>query len=286
MVSQNLPAQKDNSFIDKLKRLVNQYIGGNSDVSSQIIQSAIADSSMLPEMKSAAASIFEKEARRIKTRKRIVEKAASIKTNDETVSEEKPADDWMARFFNTVEDITEDTMQNLWAQILAGEVKRPHSFSLRTLDILRNMTKEDAELYVKAVESYCYDGYILTDEEYGISLEDRITLSEMGVLSPDELTRTISINGEQQLDRLNDGYALVLKRQTANKIDVTFNCRSLTKAGRELLPLVNDKNNLDKFAYIAGKFKKAGINSVALHQVKQWKKDGTVSYIIVPEKVF
>lgn len=286
MDSQILPSQKDNGFIIRLKQIVGRYIGATSDNSSQIIQTAATDESMLPEMKSAAVSIIEKEARRLKTRKRIVEKAASIKSDDENISDEKPTDDWMARFFSTVEDITEDTMQNLWAQILAGEVKRPHSFSLRTLDVLRNMTKEDAELYVKVINSYCFDGYILTEDQYGISLEDRITLSEMGLLSPDELTQTITQTQEVNIQRLNQDYALKLNKNTTSNIEVKFGCRTLTKAGRELLQLVDDSRSYDMFAYVASKFKKAGMTSVTLHKVLKWGEDGTVKYYIMPEKIY
>lgn len=286
MDSQNLPTQKDNGFVDKLKRIVGRYIGGTSDNSSQIIQTVAADESMLPEMKSAAVSVIEKEARRLKNRKRIVEKAASIKSDDEIIPDEKPTDDWMARFFNTVEDITEDTMQNLWAQILAGEVKRPHSFSLRTLDVLRNMTKEDAELYVRVINSYCFDGYILTEDQYGISLEDRITLCEMGLLSPDELTQTITQTQEVNIQRLNHNYALKLTKNTTGIIEVKFECRTLTKSGRELLQLVDDNGNYDMFAYVANKFKKAGMTSVTLHKVLNWGVEGTVRYYILPEKIY
>ena len=286
MDSQNLPTQKDNGFIERLEHIVSRYIGATSNNSSQIIQTAATDDSMTPEMKSAAVSIIEKEARRIKTRKRIVEKAESIKSEDENISDEKPTDDWMTRFFNIVEDVTEDTMQNLWAQILAGEVKRPHTFSLRTLDVLRNMTKEDAELYVRVINSYCFDRLILTENQYGISLEDRIALSEMGLLSPDELTQTITQTQEVNLMRLNQKYALKLNKDTTNNIEVNFGCRALTKSGRELLQLVDDKGNYDMFAYVASKFKKAGMTSVSLHKVLKWGEEGQVSYFITPEKIY
>ena len=286
MDSQNLPTQKDNGFIERLKQIVSRYIGATSNNSSQIIQTAATDDSMSPEMKSAAVSIIEKEARRIKTRKRIVEKAESIKSEDENISDEKPTDDWMTRFFNIVEDVTEDTMQNLWAQILAGEVKRPHTFSLRTLDVLRNMTKEDAELYVRVINSYCFDRLILTENQYGISLEDRIALSEMGLLSPDELTQTITQTQEVNLMRLNQKYVLKLNKDTTNNIEVNFGCRALTKSGRELLQLVDDKGNYDMFAYVASKFKKAGMTSVSLHKVLKWGEEGQVSYFITPEKIY
>ena len=45
------------------------------------------------------------------------------------------------------EDVTDEEMQLLWSRVLAGETKRPKSFSLRTLDILRNLSKEEAEKF-------------------------------------------------------------------------------------------------------------------------------------------
>ena len=59
--------------------------------------------------------------------------------------------DWAARFFDNAKDVSDEEMQKLWAKLLAGEVERPGSASLRTLDILRNMTQKEAELFKRAV---------------------------------------------------------------------------------------------------------------------------------------
>ena len=59
--------------------------------------------------------------------------------------------DWTARFFDNAKDVSDEEMQKLWAKLLAGEVERPGCVSLRTLDILRNMTQKEAELFARAV---------------------------------------------------------------------------------------------------------------------------------------
>jgi hypothetical protein len=43
------------------------------------------------------------------------------KEND--VSDTPVDEDWIVRFFNVVEDISDEMMQQLWGRILAGEVK-------------------------------------------------------------------------------------------------------------------------------------------------------------------
>ena len=65
--------------------------------------------------------------------------------------------DWTARFFDNAKDVSDEEMQKLWAKLLAGEVERPGSVSLRTLDILRNMTQKEAELFERAV-NYIFVG--------------------------------------------------------------------------------------------------------------------------------
>ena len=40
-------------------------------------------------------------------------------------------------------------MQLIWAQLLAGEVAEPGTFSLRTLQLVRNLQESDARLFRK-----------------------------------------------------------------------------------------------------------------------------------------
>ena len=83
----------------------------------------------------------EKRQRNIYT---VLEKAASNITSTE-VPDEEPNHDWTARFFNSVQDVSSDEMQTLWAKILAGEVEQPGSTSARTLSILRDLDQTTAK---------------------------------------------------------------------------------------------------------------------------------------------
>ena len=62
---------------------------------------------------------------------------------------EKPEPEWVSRFFDIAAGITTEQLQYLWGRILAGEIKQPGSFSLRTLDVLRNLSRKEAESFVK-----------------------------------------------------------------------------------------------------------------------------------------
>ncbi|MDI1444182.1 DUF2806 domain-containing protein [Polyangium sp. 6x1] len=63
------------------------------------------------------------------------------------VSEEPVDPDWTARFFDSVKDVSNADMQKLWGKLLAGEIANPGRFSLRTLDVLKNLTSAEAQRY-------------------------------------------------------------------------------------------------------------------------------------------
>ena len=109
-----------------------------------------AKSKALAEGKEIDADTFEriqerlihKELKRQKSIDTVSQIAADQLKHETTVSEEPVNEDWTTRFFNIVEDISDEEMLNLWGRILAGEVKRPKTYSIRTLEFIKNLSKE------------------------------------------------------------------------------------------------------------------------------------------------
>lgn len=102
--------------------------------------------------------IIAKEEKRQHNINNVVAVAAQSLKDEKDVSSEQVNPDWATRFFDIAQDISDESMQDLWGRILAGEVKRPQSYSLRTLEALRNITREEAELFEKAAQYILYDG--------------------------------------------------------------------------------------------------------------------------------
>ncbi|GJG88713.1 hypothetical protein tb265_38940 [Gemmatimonadetes bacterium T265] len=53
--------------------------------------------------------------------------------------------DWLYRWRDAASEVSQEELQRLWGRILAGEVRTPGAFSLRTLEFLRNISAEEAE---------------------------------------------------------------------------------------------------------------------------------------------
>ena len=78
-----------------------------------------------------------------------VVRQAAEELGDKDVPNSETDHDWTARFFNDVQDVSSEEMQILWAKVLAGEVERSGSTSIRTLGILRNLDQTTAQIFTK-----------------------------------------------------------------------------------------------------------------------------------------
>lgn len=71
-------------------------------------------------------------------------------------------DDWIANFFAKSRVVSDSEVQELWARLLAGEANSPGSFSRRTVNLLSDLDKDDAETFAKLC---CYAWSIITENE-------------------------------------------------------------------------------------------------------------------------
>ena len=85
----------------------------------------------------------EKRQRNIES---VVRQAAS-ELGDKDVKDHEPDHDWTARFFNDIQDVSTEDAQLLYAKIIAGEVERPGSTSIKALSILRDLDQPTAKLF-------------------------------------------------------------------------------------------------------------------------------------------
>ncbi len=63
--------------------------------------------------------------------------------------------DWLNYFLDRCRLTSDEQMQMLWASILAGEANAPGAFSKRTIEIVSNLDKKDADLFAN-LKSLCW----------------------------------------------------------------------------------------------------------------------------------
>lgn len=186
----------------------------------------------------------------------IVHMAIGLISDNESVNSKKVGQDWATRFVNYAEQVSEEEMQAAWAKVLSQEVSKPGSFSLRTLDVLRNMSKEEAETFMKLShfvlrnnnESFLPNIRGARDflERFDVTYDDLLKMEEVGLInaSPD-LVGTFESN-DNNVALLHSDVALVFTFENVKPI-VSIGMFVLTKAGRELLRIIETKRNDDYY---------------------------------------
>jgi hypothetical protein len=53
---------------------------------------------------------------------------------------------WLNHFFSTVQDISSEDMQRIWARILVGQISKPGSFDRRVVEFLKTFNIEEAKM--------------------------------------------------------------------------------------------------------------------------------------------
>ncbi len=66
---------------------------------------------------------------------------------DETVDSAPISDDWVANWRDKARLVSDEEMSLLWAQLLAGEVNSPGTYSPRAVNMLADMDKSNARLF-------------------------------------------------------------------------------------------------------------------------------------------
>ncbi len=181
----------------------------------------------------------------------IVDKACDEIKDQVVQSTENVSPEWINRYINIAGEISTEQMQELWAKILAGEVIKPNSYSLKTLECLRNMSIIDAMLFERIADFVISDSYLFNDKalnsKYGISYDDILNLDDCGLINSSGL---ISLQKKSSNEKkiLIDLYDYVLLFYSEHTQFISINNFPLTRAGRELLSIV--KKNRANTDYI------------------------------------
>lgn len=197
-----------------------------------------------------AQRLVAKEVRRQENIDTVVEMAANNLENA-TVSEKPVEEDWAARFFDIVQDVSKDEMKVLWAKILAKEIENPSSYSLRTLELLRNISFEEAELFMKIADFvFKQSGCMIFAEngdldKYGIMYKDLAKLREAGLVQSGEMISRTYKSSNTGIVHSNLLYGdlfvqMTIQPQTPSLVLPVL---LLTQAGCEIYELVKPKQN-------------------------------------------
>ena len=216
--------------------------------------------------------------------------AAIELATEESISPESPDDDWVTRFFKFAQDVSSEEMQDLWGRILAGEIRRHGTFSLRTLDFVRNLTRAEAQLMERVGKlALSFSGaYFVSahdkkwlETDRGIHQSIHFELAELDLMFPTELAVRVFRDGVEKEHFLSGDRILIVERGEI-KSEIQLKCWKFTAIGAELLPLVPPQTD-DLYLENLGHFFIRSKAKAYLADITSRNSDGSVGYNIVRE---
>jgi len=176
--------------------------------------------------------------------------------------------DWFNRYITLAEDVSNKTMQDLWAKILAGELYRPGSYSLKALKVFRDLSIVDAKLLATACSLAVKDqskkniriisgayqqpglfNFFNKDRQkhinlshFGLNYADILSLADNHLLYQQESESNMMASG----DTLNFNYNGLPLTLNGKKPNIALQFYKFTPIGTELAHLITDKPN-DEF---------------------------------------
>ena len=192
---------------------------------------------------------FEEEAKKQSHIEDITQKALPHLKEDS--SPQNVEDDWITNFFDKCRIVSDDDMQKLWSQVLAGEANSPGAFSRKTVNLLADLDKGDAELFM----SLCSFGWVIGNvvplvydiqsevyTRHGINFNSLSHLEALGLVQFDNLagfSRTGLLKNTGVLYHSRVVF-LTFPKDADNDLDIGK--VRLTRAGQDLAPVCGSKS--------------------------------------------
>jgi hypothetical protein len=226
----------------------------------------------------AVYNLLAKEYRHQTNKEEIAKKTIEI-LEHETAGSEQPQsggtevssvlpevdEDWLNIFEKYAEDASTERMQELWAHILAGEIRNPKTFSLKTLRFVSELDQETARLFEKYVPLVCNGSFLPAPQPMqGPEFVEMLHLNDAGLLTGASggIAQTFQTQAGTPVGLVNQGRMLLIESQQGLLFQIQ--CALLTKIGIELLRIVKPSFNLDRLKDVVARIPKNGITNITM----------------------
>lgn len=204
----------------------------------------------------------------------------ALKDDAASPSEEPVNQDWLFRWRENASQVSSDELQQLWGRVLAGEVKKPGSFSLRAMDAVRNLSQSEAQL-ISRVAQLSFGSFIVKPSvngaidlaEFGLGYERLMELQSIGILSGVE---AVGIRKQWHVASSAAGGSCLFVsgrkgiRVVAPAEEKTFHLPviNVTSTGKQIIGLADVEEDLDYLLMVCQSIKSQGL-SVSLCNAKK-----------------
>lgn len=211
-----------------------------SELAKEVAKRAITD----PEVVRRATDRFLIESSRSQSNIESVARLAieDLRDDPATVEMNNDIDEyWISKFVRFSQDASSSEAQNLWAKVLAGEIRQAGSFSLRTMRFLSELDKNVAETFLELTRNTLHANSIFTPVDRwstGPALKKLKLLLEAGLISdiPGSTNRPVVADQNGMLFVWQERSALVIKANPSFSFNIPIS--QFTTVGEEIYKLI------------------------------------------------
>ena len=205
---------------------------------------------------------IEEEAKHQKNMEDITAKAAPHLNED--ANPDAMDDDWVANLFDKCRIVSDDEMQSLWARVLAGEANTPGTYSKRTVNLLSDFDKNDADLFTRLcgfgwvignVSPLVFDFQADIYNKHGINFNTLSHLKTIGLIQFEGLTGFSQIRLPKRFPTYYYGKILSLEVAEDANNELMTGTVLLTKIGQELAPICGSQPVDGFYEYVKEQWK-------------------------------
>jgi hypothetical protein len=269
-----IPATYLDSFTQGIRDKTEAKQLVSREVATAAAKLAASDSSIIAR---AAHNLLAKEYRHQKNKEDIAKRTINILEKEQSEADatrsvsagahKQQADvdeDWLNVFEKYAEDASTERMQHLWARVLAGEIRKPKTFSLKTLRFVAELDQEIAHLCEKHFPLICGAAIPTLVHLTGSDLAELVQLQDVGLLAGvgGLFNQTVDLSAAGQAIIPNQGRLLMISGNPNQKLQ--FPVAMVTKIGREIASIIHVPFSIESSREIANRLPKSGLKSIAL----------------------
>ena len=225
---------------------------------------------------SACFNVAQEARSEINASKAIIHAEEILANDSQQPSERSIEEDWLFAWRDYAGRVSTEDLQQLWGKVLAGEIKSPGTYSYRTLEFLKGLSKDEAEEISKLASFVIERNIIRSQKKYldeqGITFRLLLRMQELGLVSGVEaIGLTTSYNSVNQdrfvLPMRSNGKVLIVEHDDPSKL-LTLSVYLVTIIGAQLFSLGSFQPNSEYLRLIGKEIISQGFTV----QLADWKQ--------------
>ena len=136
--------------------------------------------------------------REISVAKAVLHAEQELQSDPTPPKDEPVSDDWLLRWRDCAAGVSTEELQSLWGKVLAGEVKSPGHYSLRTMEFLRNLSQGEARA-IERISPFVVSGIIFLEpliSEFGLLTGEGLEFNDLHAMEEIGLLAGVGVRGK------------------------------------------------------------------------------------------